>query len=54
MVYSNIQLATQVQQFISEAFKRPEIRRLTTTFQSTMPRLKVKFDGEKVQVQVHD
>jgi multidrug efflux pump subunit AcrB len=43
------QLAAQVQRFIAEASKRPEIGRLTTTFQPTTPQLNITLDREKAR-----
>jgi multidrug efflux pump subunit AcrB len=40
-------LAAQVQRFIAEASKRPEIGRLTTTFQPTTPQVNIQLDREK-------
>jgi HAE1 family hydrophobic/amphiphilic exporter-1 len=43
------QLAAQVQRFMAEAAKRPEIGRLTTTFQPATPQVKVELDREKAR-----
>ncbi|MBV8141257.1 MAG: efflux RND transporter permease subunit [Verrucomicrobia bacterium] len=45
------QLAEQVQRFVAEASKRPEIGRLTTTFQPATPQLNVVLDREKARAQ---
>ncbi len=42
-------LAAQVQQFIAEASKRPEIGRLTTTFEPSTPQLNMELDREKAR-----
>jgi multidrug efflux pump subunit AcrB len=40
-----------VQRFIAEASKRPEIGRLTTTFQPTTPQLNITLDREKARAE---
>ena len=42
-------LAAQVQRFVAEASKRPEIGRLTTTFQPTTPQVNIQLDREKAR-----
>ena len=42
-------LASQVQRFIAEASKRPEIGRLTTTFEPSTPQLNIALDREKAR-----
>ena len=42
-------LAAQVQRFIAEASKRPEIGRLTTTFQPATPQVNITLDREKAR-----
>jgi len=42
-------LARQVESFIAEASKRPEIARLSTSFRPTTPQLKVELDREKAR-----
>ena len=43
------QLSTYVKQVIAEASKRPEIGRVTTTFQPSTPQVKVELDREKAR-----
>ncbi len=42
-------LSSGVQQFITEASKRPEIGRLSTTFQPVTPQVRVELDREKAR-----
>ncbi len=42
-------LSAGVQQFITEASKRPEIGRLSTTFQPVTPQVRVELDREKAR-----
>ncbi len=44
-------LAAQVQRFITEASKRPEIGRLSSTFQPNTPQLNVVLDREKARAE---
>ncbi|HNU98308.1 MAG: multidrug efflux RND transporter permease subunit [Verrucomicrobia bacterium] len=43
-------LSAGVQQFITEASKRPEIGRLSTTFQPMTPQVRVELDREKARM----
>ena len=43
------QLAAQVQQFLAEAAKRPELGRLSTTFEPGTPQVSVELDREKAR-----
>jgi HAE1 family hydrophobic/amphiphilic exporter-1 len=43
------QLAAYIQQFIAEAAKRPELGRVSTSFQPSTPQVKVELDREKAR-----
>jgi multidrug efflux pump subunit AcrB len=43
------QLAAQVRQFLAEAAKRPELGRLSTTFEPGTPQVSVELDREKAR-----
>ena len=43
------QLAAQLQQFLAEAAKRPELGRLSTTFEPGTPQVSVELDREKAR-----
>src|SRR5580704_9893750 len=43
------QLAAQVRQFLAEAAKRPELGRLSTTFEPATPQVSVELDREKAR-----
>jgi multidrug efflux pump subunit AcrB len=43
------QLAAQVRQFLAEAAKRPELGRLSTTFEPVTPQVSVELDREKAR-----
>lgn len=45
------QLARDVQQFLAAASKRPEIGRITTTFNPATPQVKVELDREKARTE---
>ncbi|MBV8227859.1 MAG: multidrug efflux RND transporter permease subunit [Verrucomicrobia bacterium] len=46
---SPAQLATQLQRFMAEASKRPELGRLSTTFEPNTPQVSVELDREKAR-----